>query len=151
MNSLVLPPIERIALSIREVACIVGLAPVTIRERMKNRTCAFVKPPCNRVLLINGDWELLRPWGANLIGERVAYVPGEDGRATIADMCAERTNLTMGQIQQATGICTKSIKRMCKNGELRASDETGFWLVTRADLVAFLLTHRHSARWEDDE
>jgi hypothetical protein len=131
--------VEPLGFTVQELAELKGCSKTSIFDRFRFRTCAYLAIGDGTLRVLRGDHNVL-------MGEEPS--PDTDGRATIAGAFAGRSKLRLDEIAAALRVCTRTIERLAKRGELPVERETGRALVDAAEFRRWLLAHRTPTRWE---
>lgn len=131
------PVVQRLALSIAEVAEVFDLAPRHVRWRIERGLVPHLRISAGRLAILEGDASVLigsPPAGIETIAEALRY---------------RRPRLWLHHIAEALGVCPPTLKALARVGEFPARRTGGgWWFVMRDDLVHWLTEHRVPARWE---
>lgn len=128
--------VQRLALSIAEVADVFDLEPRHVRWCVACGYVPHLRISAGRLAVLEGDASVLigsPPAGIETIAAALRY---------------RRPRLWLHHVAEALGVCTPTLKAMARVGEFPAQRTGGWWFVMRDDLVRWLCEHRVPARWE---
>jgi len=125
---------QRLALSVDEVAAAVGCSATSIRDRCCNDTLAHLRIG-DRLLILAGDV-------ATLTGSRSTVA--EDLRQAFAGT----DPVPLGDVAAALGVCPRFLKIMANRHQFPAQRRGHWWCCDRFELLRWLLRERRPARWE---
>jgi len=137
--------VHRIAHRASKLGNTLEISKSLIYTRRDIQSIASVEIGDGCVRFLDGDWEVLIPFGDT----DIARPPhGQDGRTMLAKMFPDFDEFTIGEVGTLLDISRKTLLRLARDGRMPAHKRGHAWFIARGALVEWLLSRRRPARWE---
>ena len=117
-----------------EIALAASYCEATVWQRYQSRSLPFISIG-GRLASLEGDWQVVL--GCRAEGPAIlrAAFPGVE-------------RLSLPQVAPLLRVCTRTLQRHRKAGQIPFYRDDGRLWIGRAELIDWILAHRSPARWE---